>query len=442
MAQKKSSKQGKKGPGASQAKTGSKKRGTRKSFKSDQFARFGSMFFIFLLGALFSITVLTAVLILQPESGSEAQKESATKPSLIEEQNQFREKVQGNNLVDPDQDSKPDLEQSLKQVDLALLQSLIQAEVEPARLQQIGLNAQYQEQKTAVPCQTLVLSLEKAEREKFLQAFQGYKRKWLRDVQVSGLTSDSGGFEIFVLGLPTHRLLFDDYSPETLPEPIQGRLALVVDDLGQSLLQARQLIETLGDSVTFSILPFQAKSKETAELAKDQGLDVLLHLPMEPEGYPEIDPGPGALFVSMQPHLIRRIVQENLEQVPGSIGVNNHMGSRFSADLQGMRVVLQELKQNRLFYMDSLTTSNSRVKSLAREISIPILSRDVFIDNKQDVQAILIQLRKAEQLALRVGQAIAVGHPYPETLHALEIWAEDRQEGIELVRISDLIWEN
>ncbi|MFO8031667.1 MAG: divergent polysaccharide deacetylase family protein [Desulfohalobiaceae bacterium] len=473
MTQKKSAKQGPKSPGStkkspgaakkspssakspgaakkstSKNKTGNKKASSRKSrasakkTKSSRLAWLGSRLSLFLLGALFGLALL---LVLRsgfgPENGSNTENQAASSSSS-QEQNRFREKVQDKGPNDSEQAPAADLQQSVRQVDLALVQSLIQADVEPDRLQEAELRAEKRQEEPSDRPQTLILQLEENKRDSFLQAFEEYRRKWLQKVDISRVNSGPGGLEISIQEVPTHRLLFDDYTPQVLPdkkEKPQAKLALVMDDIGQSLPQAKRLLQALGPDVTLSILPYQAKSEQIVDMADSQDMEFLLHLPMEPEGYPEVDPGPGALYVNMQSNMIQETVQENLEQVPGAVGVNNHMGSRFSADLEGMRTVLQELKKQDMFYMDSLTTSHSQVKALAREISIPILSRDVFLDNKQDVQAVMKQLHKAEALALQLGQAIAVGHPYPQTLEALEMWAENRKDNVELVKLSELL---
>ncbi|MFW6178901.1 MAG: divergent polysaccharide deacetylase family protein [Desulfohalobiaceae bacterium] len=462
MAQKKNEKQGPKSPGSSKkkspgtakktssrSKTAAKKSPSRKSRASTKKAKagssrlawLGSRLSLFLLGALFSLTLLALLLIVRsgPETLIDSRKEPASAPDQDSlQQSSFREKVEDKGPQESQAAPAADLRQSERQVDLALVQSLLQAEVEPDRLQEVeGL----QQEDDSRP-QTLVLELGDKERESFLQAFENYRQKWLQGVDISRVSSGPGGLEISIRNEPTHRLLFDDYTPQVLPDrqqETQASLALVMDDIGQSLPQAKRLLKALGPEVTLSILPHQAKSEQIAELADREGMEILLHLPMEPKGYPKVDPGPGALYVNMQPEMIREKLEDNLKQVPGAVGVNNHMGSRFSADMEGMRAVLQELKQKDMFYLDSLTTSHSQVKSLAQEISIPVLSRDVFLDNEQDVQKVMQQLRKAEALALQLGQAIAVGHPYPQTLQALEQWAQDRQKQVELVRLSELL---
>lgn len=226
-----------------------------------------------------------------------------------------------------------------------------------------------------------------------------------------------------------------------MPAKSGPRMAVVIDDMGQSLGKARKLLNIMGSDLTWSILPFSSKTREVVQLAADNGLEYLLHVPMEPKRYPQVDPGPGGILVDMSPDQIRAILTNNLDQIPGAVGANNHMGSRFTEDIPGMQIVLQEIKSRGLFFMDSLTSPHSKVKDIAQKMHIPVAFRDVFLDNRQDVEDIMGQLRKAERLALRMGQAVAIGHPYPETLTALAKWSKERDSGVELVTLSRLVAE-
>jgi len=218
-------------------------------------------------------------------------------------------------------------------------------------------------------------------------------------------------------------------------------LAVVIDDMGQSLVQARQLLDIMGSDLTWSILPFSSRTREVVQLAADNGLEYLLHVPMEPKRYPHIDPGPGGILVDMSQEQIRAILANNLDQVPGAAGANNHMGSRLTEDARCMQVILEEIKSRRLFFMDSVTSPDSKVRDIAQDLGVPVAFRDVFLDNRQDVQAILVQLHKAERLALKTGRAVAIGHPYPETLTALAKWSKERDSNVQLVTLSRLVKE-
>jgi hypothetical protein len=237
-------------------------------------------------------------------------------------------------------------------------------------------------------------------------------------------------------------------SPPSRPDTPQAKrparsegpcLAVVIDDMGQSMGKARQLLNILGSDLTWSILPYSLKTREVVQLAADNGLEYLLHIPMEPKGYPQVDPGPGSIFVDMSPEQIRTVLANNLDQVPGAVGANNHMGSRFTEDKQGMQTVLEEVQSRRLFFIDSLTSPRSKVKDLSRELNLPVMLRDVFLDNVQDVEAIIEQLNKSERLARQRGKAVAIGHPYPETLTALAKWSKERDTRVKLVPLSQLI---
>ncbi|MDZ7761878.1 MAG: divergent polysaccharide deacetylase family protein [Desulfovermiculus sp.] len=243
-------------------------------------------------------------------------------------------------------------------------------------------------------------------------------------------------------GQPQETLPSWEHPSPRKEKPEKGpRLAVVIDDMGESLGKARQLLDIMGSDLTWSILPFSSQTREVVHLAAEHGLEYLLHVPMEPKRYPQVDPGPGGIFIDMSPDQIRVILANNLDQVPGAVGANNHMGSRFTEDVQGMQVVLQEIKSQKLFFMDSLTSPRSKVKVIAQDLQIPVAFRDVFLDNKQDVEAILLQLHKAERLAMKTGRAVAIGHPYPETLTALAKWSKERDSNVELVALSQLVEE-
>ncbi|NCC25827.1 MAG: divergent polysaccharide deacetylase family protein [Deltaproteobacteria bacterium] len=241
------------------------------------------------------------------------------------------------------------------------------------------------------------------------------------------------GVAVLFLGLEANGLR---PVPKPALEP-KARMAIIIDDMGESLKEAKRLA-ALDFDLTFSILPFTTRAVEVARLAKDSGLEVLLHLPMQPKGYPGVDPGPGALFVDMGPDEIRDIVRRELDRVPGASGANNHMGSLFTEHRSGMEVVVGEIASRGLFFVDSITTPNTVARAVCRDLNCRYLNRNVFLDNDQDVEAILDQLRKAESMAKRIGRAVAIGHPYPETLTALELWSRERDPGVAVCRAGDL----
>lgn len=226
-------------------------------------------------------------------------------------------------------------------------------------------------------------------------------------------------------------------SAPAAPSGQEPRMAVVIDDLGDSVAFAKDLL-SLDFPVTLAIMPYRAHTTEVDALAARHGAQVLLHQPMQPQGYPGVSPGRGALLVGMSPERIRTTLDENLAQTPNASGVNNHMGSRFTEDLTGMTVVLAHLDEKNLFFLDSLTTGKSSVPAASLRTGGEYRRRYVFLDNVRDVRAILRQLRTTESLALKTGQALAIGHPYPETLEALRAFAASRDRRVSMVSARDM----
>ncbi len=239
------------------------------------------------------------------------------------------------------------------------------------------------------------------------------------------------GFEVVVVANFTVAGSESDSKPELrLPQ-----LAIVIDDLGRSLESASEFA-ALDIPLTFAVFPKLPESRIVAEYLTSRQRDIMLHMPMEPLDYPVQDPGPGAIFVVMNDHEIRQILGDDLESVPGIIGVNNHMGSRLTADPQKMTQVMATLKGRDLFFLDSRTIADSVAYKSAVEAGIPALQRDVFLDNERHVGNILEQFRVLIEIAKVKGEAIGIGHPYPETLQALSRVAEIAESaGVEIVPV-------
>ncbi len=244
-------------------------------------------------------------------------------------------------------------------------------------------------------------------------------------------------WSISINGHVTHMLRLD--IDPWVSEPGTGKLVIVIDDLGESLEFARGLSE-LDFPVTFSILPYLQETKKVAEFAWKNGYEVMLHMPMEPLDYHRgVNPGPGALYVDMLAEEIEQLLVHSLKQIPMAVGVNNHMGSRFTQDYDKMKVVFEELRKRDLFFLDSVTTPKSVASVLAEETGLDFMQRNVFLDNVRHKDAIIYQLKKVENLALRYGHAVAIGHPYPETLQALKTWNKERNPRVHFARVDDLL---
>lgn len=188
--------------------------------------------------------------------------------------------------------------------------------------------------------------------------------------------------------------------------------------------------------ITFSILPFQKHSKAIAELAHSHSREVILHIPMEPREYPKANPGRGALLLSMSGEEVLQKLQTAVDSTPYVQGVNNHMGSRFTENPDMMRIVLLELQKRKLYFLDSYTTSRSMGAAVAKEINLPHIQRDIFLDHVVTESAIQSQLDQLLTRARVEGGAVAIGHPHEATYRVLSRnTSRFRQKGIEVVSL-------
>ncbi len=209
--------------------------------------------------------------------------------------------------------------------------------------------------------------------------------------------------------------------------------------MGFSIDRARDILN-INVPVSFAVLPYRTYSTEIANEANAMGRDVLLHLPMEPVDYPKNDPGEGSVFLSMSDEEISGQVAMDIDAVPHIIGVNNHMGSKFSENREKMMVVLNTVREKKLFYLDSRTSPKTTGFNLAKEIGLRALDRNVFLDNDQDVAYTLTKFEELIEIAKKSGFAVAIGHPHPTTIAALEKMVERfESEGIEVVPVSSLL---
>jgi polysaccharide deacetylase 2 family uncharacterized protein YibQ len=188
------------------------------------------------------------------------------------------------------------------------------------------------------------------------------------------------------------------------------------------------------------VLPGVAYSAASARALARGGKEVLLHLPMEPAGYPKVRPGPGVILRSQSDAEIVRTLENDLATVPGVVGVNNHMGSVATADPRVMRVVAGVLSDRGLFFLDSRTTDATVAVRTAEEASVPAVSRRVFLDDVETEEAVSRQLAELVRRAREEGSAVAIGHPYPATLAVLEREMPGlAARGVKLVKVGELV---
>ncbi len=254
----------------------------------------------------------------------------------------------------------------------------------------------------------------------------------------SSSVSDSLHLEIRVQNQITHQLNFVYAKPPALKAAFRPKVAIVIDDLGGENHFAQEILRW-DVPLTFSILPFTPYSKTLAEQAHQKGREVILHLPMEPYGYPKTNPGEGVLLDEMDGEKIRRQLSKDIEAIPYVTGVSNHMGSRLMEDPEKLKVVLTELKRRGLFFLDSRTTPQTVGLQTARSVGIRATERSLFLDNSLEPEDIKQQLEKLAELSLATGKAIGIGHPHPSTLKSLkEMIPKMKEKGIEIVPLSSL----
>jgi len=215
-------------------------------------------------------------------------------------------------------------------------------------------------------------------------------------------------------------------------------IAIVIDDLGLDRRRAFRMIDLPGP-LTLSFMTYADDLPNLAAKARAKGHELMLHVPMEPQDKSE-NPGPQALLVNLDAAEIQRRLRWGLDRFEGFVGINNHMGSKFTAAEPAMRLVLAEVKARGLLFLDSRTTSQSVGGRLAHAMGVPSASRDLFIDVDDRPEAIRAQLDLAEKLARKQGHAIAIGHPHENTLVALDAWLPKlAAKGIALVPISAIV---
>jgi hypothetical protein len=218
-----------------------------------------------------------------------------------------------------------------------------------------------------------------------------------------------------------------------------GRVAVLVDELGTRADVVERLL-ALGRPVTLAVLPGLPLSRRIARDAARAGLEVWLQVPLEPYRFPESDPGPGVLLVSMPPDEVGRWTRQHLQSVPGAVGVVTRMGSRFTEDRVRMQALLEPVRAQGLFFLDSFTTHRSVGYDLARMLGVPAARRQVFLDPDESEATARARLHEVERWAERRGSVIAIAHGRLLTLRLLEE-ALPRWEarGFRIVPVSELV---
>jgi polysaccharide deacetylase 2 family uncharacterized protein YibQ len=224
-----------------------------------------------------------------------------------------------------------------------------------------------------------------------------------------------------------------------VPPQVDDRpmIAVVLDDLGLNRRNTA-LVNQLPGPLTFAFLPYAGDLERQTRAARAAGHELMLHMPMEPVG--QDWPGPDALLASLGPDQFKARLRDSLDRFPDFVGLNNHMGSRLTADREHMALVMAELRRRDLLFLDSKTTARSIASDEAERQGVPSVERDVFLDNQIDQEHIALQLARTEQIARERGVAVAIGHPHDVTISALRDWLPTLEKrGFALVSISTVV---
>lgn len=273
-------------------------------------------------------------------------------------------------------------------------------------------------------------------------------------------SDDTGSARAYEEALPkeTYEPPVEKITPETPPAPANTLprwqqyavaspsiaalksplIAIVIDDMGVDMKRSAQAIALKGP-LTLSFLTYAAHLDKQTESARSRGHELMLHVAMEP-GSKAVDPGPNALMTDLSDEELRRRLEWSFQRFSTYVGVNNHMGSKFTADKEAMRVVIAEIKRRGLLFLDSRTSGRTIGAKLAREMGVPVAERNIFLDHENTVDAVNAQLLQVEKLARRTGLVIAIGHPRDATIKALQPWLEGIEEkGFTLVPLTTIV---
>ncbi len=249
-----------------------------------------------------------------------------------------------------------------------------------------------------------------------------------------------------VRDVETHHIVLKEATAQAAGRPVYEdgapRIAIIIDDLGYSDGSAVRQFLRSDFPVTVSILPGTPYSDALADEAFRAGKEVLVHIPMEPESYPDTDPGDGALLLDQTYSQISSLTADAIDAVPHAVGANNHMGSAFTQDRGRMRAMMSVVSDKGFFYVDSMTTPLSKGFPEAERAGVRVARNNMFIDSPLDEQGrmdVRSQLSSLEEMARKRGYAVGIGHPHPETLRVLESEMPRMAErGVRFVLVSEL----
>ena len=220
----------------------------------------------------------------------------------------------------------------------------------------------------------------------------------------------------------------------------KGKIAIIIDDCGADMSSVRTLLNT-GLPFSYAILPNKEFSSDVLEMVKSKGRVPLLHLPMEPLSRSAMSEGSRTVLTGTSAATQQSLVRKHLSSLPGVVGVNNHQGSKATADKATMKAVLQVLKNEKMFFVDSRTNSASVARDMAKQMGVATARNDIFLDNSSNMEDIRKQIYKAFVMAEKNGSAIAICHARPNTAKCWQLYAEEfKKIGITFVPVNKLLY--
>jgi hypothetical protein len=228
--------------------------------------------------------------------------------------------------------------------------------------------------------------------------------------------------------------------PQKIEQENAGKpkIVIVIDDLGIDVKRTEKIVALPGP-LTLSFLTYAKSLHEQTQAARQAGHEIMLHVAMEPADMRN-DPGPNVLLRDLEPDELARRLIWGLGRLRHYVGINNHMGSKFTEDRYGMTIMMKELRRRGLLFLDSRTTGKSVGAVVAHAVGVPYAERNIFLDNVNTVSAVKDRLAELERIARRRGRAIAIGHPRDATIEALSAWLEAaKARGFAIVPITAVI---
>lgn len=215
-------------------------------------------------------------------------------------------------------------------------------------------------------------------------------------------------------------------------------IAVIIDDMGLDRRRTAKAMDLVGP-LTLSFLTYARNLRAQTAVARSAGHELMIHLPMEAEDSSAYA-GPKVIKRDLSDDEARRRLDWALSRFEGYVGINNHMGSRYTAHRPGMILVLSEIKRRGLLFIDSRTSSKSVAPAIAQSLAVPFAQRHVFLDDNPEADNVARQLKTLENIAKQQGYAIAIGHPYDTTLSELKKWLPTLpSHGFILVPVSAIV---